>query len=360
MDELLANLVVALRDAFALDGAEVWLASGGVLTLSFSEPRRERAQASLTRAEESIVAGARVSGSAWVRMWLPELLDGRPQATLRVAPLSQSGRLLGLIVVQRAKQWRRLAVEVDVTLEELARELGFAINKASLDLALGESLDRLRRQAEDLRASRARVVSAADAERRRIERDLHDGAQQHLVALAIKARTVERLAERDPDHARTVSAELAEDVEKAIDELRDLAHGIYPTLLASSGLNAALAEAGRCGGIPVRVEMDGVGRAPAEIETAVYFCCVEALQNAAKHAGPGAVAGVRLWEETGALHFEVADDGAGFVPEEAVGGAGLANMSDRLGAVGGDVYVVSEPGRGTCVGGSVPLPPGLS
>jgi signal transduction histidine kinase len=274
-----------------------------------------------------------------------------------VAPLSQSGRLLGLIVVQRAKRWRRLAVEADVTLEELARELGFAINKASLDLALGESLDRLRRQAEDLRASRARVVSAADAERRRIERDLHDGAQQHLVALAVKARTVERLADRDPAHARTVSAELAEDVEKAIDELRDLAHGIYPTLLASSGLNAALAEAGRCGGIPVRMEVDGVGRAPAEIETAVYFCCVEALQNAAKHAGPGAVAGVRLWEETGALNFEVADDGLGFVPEEASGGAGLANMSDRLGAVGGAVYVVSEPGRGTCVGGTVPLPP---
>ena len=359
MEELLPRVAESLRRMFALDAAEIWIASAGELRLSVSDPDRASIAVSLTQAEESIIARAPVSGAAWASVWLPGLLAGRGRAALRIAAIIQTGRLLGLIVLERARNGDRLAAEADATLEELAREVGFAINKASLDEALQESLGRLRHQAEDLQASRARIVHAADAERRRIERNLHDGAQQYLVALAVKARIVQRLVDRDPERARTVSGELAQDVEKAIEELRDLAHGIYPPLLGGGGLGAALAAACRRAGVAAALQADGVGRHPADIEAAVYFCCVEALQNAAKHAGPGASATVRIWEEAGALLFEVADDGAGFSKEVAASGAGLTNMSDRLGAVGGLIRMESALGCGTKVRGVVPLTQGV-
>jgi signal transduction histidine kinase len=397
MEELLPRVAGMLRDNLALDAAEIWIAANGVLRLSVAQPDRPPTGAptprgklrgdpgdgppppasgggppsgpdgppppasgggrdiALTAAEESIVARAPISGSAWASVWLPRLLAARGETALRIAPISDANRLLGLIVLERAHNGERLATEADATLEELAREVGRAINKASLDEALQESLARLQRQAEDLQASRARIVHAADAERRRIERNLHDGAQQYLVALAVKARIVQRLVDRDPERARTVSGELAQDVERAIEELRDLAHGIYPPLLSGGGLGAALAAACRRSGVPAGLEADALGRYHPDIEAAVYFCCVEALQNAAKHAGPGANVAVRVWEEEGALLFEVADDGAGFTPDGRPSGAGLANMSDRLGAVGGLIRLEAALGSGTKVRGVVPV-----
>jgi signal transduction histidine kinase len=353
MDELLLQMVEALRDGFKLDAAELWLREGGSLRLAAAEPRQERKSIAITPAEETIAANAHVSSAAWARVWLPALLEGRDQAILRVAPVSDSGQLFGLVVAQRARKGESLAAEIDVTLEEVARELGVALKKAHLDASLQDSLEQLRQRAVELQASRGRLVAAADAERRRIERNLHDGAQQHLVALSVKVRLLEQFAERDPERARSLMNQLQEDVGSAIEELRSLAHGIYPPLLSSAGLPVAMSAACRRAPLPATVEADGVGRHAPEIEAAVYFCCLEAMQNAAKHAGPGATARVRIWEDAGGLLFEVCDDGAGFETNGLADGAGLTNMRDRLGAVGGTLRVQSD-GHGTRIHGVVP------
>jgi len=354
MGELLLQMVEALRDGFKLDAAELWLCEGGSLRLAAAEPRAERQPIPITPAEEAIAANAHVSSASWARVWMPALLEGRDHATLRLAPVSNSGQLFGLVVAERARKGEDLAAEVDVTLEEVARELGVALKKAHLDSSLQESLAQLRRQAAELQASRGRLVAAADAERRRIERNLHDGAQQHLVALSVKVRLVEQLAERDPERARSLMNQLQDDVRSAIEELRSLAHGIYPPLLSSAGLGVAMSAACRNAPLPASVEADGVGRHAPEVEAAVYFCCLEGLQNAAKHAGAGASARVRIWEEAGGLLFEVSDDGAGFAPTDHADGAGLTNMRDRLGAVGGSMRVESDS-QGTRIQGVVPV-----
>jgi signal transduction histidine kinase len=228
----------------------------------------------------------------------------------------------------------------------LARQAALAFRTVRLGSALDASLD-------ELRASRARVVAAADAERRRIERDLHDGAQQHLLGLAVNLRVARELAASDPDRAAEILAQLSTAVHAAIDELRDLAHGIYPPLLAERGLaeavRGAVARAGVSGSV---VADDGVGRYPPALESTAYFCCVEAIQNAAKHA-PGARVNARLWAEDGQLRFEIRDDGPGFDPTAARASAGLTNMRDRAGALGGTLDV--DGGGGTCVSGALPL-----
>ena len=357
MDELLLQMVEALRDGFKLDSAELWLCEGGRVRLAAAEPRTERKPISITPAEETIAANSNVSSASWARVWLPALLDGRDQAMLRVAPVSNTGQLFGLVVAERARKGESFAAEIDVTLEEVARELGVALKKAHLDSSLQDSLEQLRHQAAELQASRGRLVAAADAERRRIERNLHDGAQQHLVALSVKVRLLEQFAERDPERARSLMNQLQEDVGAAIEELRSLAHGIYPPLLSSAGLGVAMSAACRRAPLPASLEADGVGRHAPEIEAAVYFCCLEAMQNAAKHAGPGATARVRIWEDAGGLLFEVCDDGAGFETNGLADGAGLTNMRDRLGAVGGTLRVQTD-GHGTRIHGVVPASAG--
>jgi signal transduction histidine kinase len=223
-----------------------------------------------------------------------------------------------------------------------------------LDSALQATLDEVRRQAEELRASRARIVATADAERRKIERNLHDGAQQHLVALAVNLRLVRDVVADDPEAAVEMLEALAGEVKDTIQELRDLAHGIYPPLLLDSGLVDALRAAASRSPLAVDVVADGIGRYPAEVEAAVYFCCLEALQNAAKHA-PEANVVIALHEESGGLLFTVTDDGPGFAADAVGKGHGFINMSDRLGAIGGSVRWESEPGEGATVRGSIPL-----
>jgi len=234
IEELLLQMVEALRDGFKLDSAELWLCEGGRLRLAAAEPRAQKKPVAITPAEETIAANAHVSSAAWAKVWLPALLEERNHASLRLAPISNSGQLFGMVVAERSQNGESLAAEVDVTLEEVARELGVALKKAHLDSSLQESLEQLRRQAAELQASRGRLVAAADAERSRIERNLHDGAQQHLVALSVKVRLVEQLAERDPERARSLMNQLQDDVKSAIEELRSLAHGIYPPLLSSA------------------------------------------------------------------------------------------------------------------------------
>jgi signal transduction histidine kinase len=221
-------------------------------------------------------------------------------------------------------------------------------------LPRADSVTDLRRQASELRASRARIVAAADAERRRIERDLHDGAQQHLTSLSVRLLMAAKLAGQDPELASLLE-QLGAEVRDTARELRDLAHGIYPPLLRANGLADALFAASSHATLPTRVQAGSVGRYPADVEAAVYFCCLEAMQNACKHAGERASIRLRVREEAGTLTFEVTDDGAGFDAAGRGFGAGLLNMADRLGAFGGCLRVDSAPGRGTRVTGTVPV-----
>ena len=216
----------------------------------------------------------------------------------------------------------------------------------------------LRSSLKELKASRSRIMSAADEERRRIERDLHDGAQQRLLALAIELELAGELVASDPGKGARRLHELVQDVNEAMADIRSLASGLYPSILLERGLVAALSEAAAACPVPTTLVTHDLGRYAPEIEGAVYFCCREALQNAAKHAEGARSAKVSLWEAE-ALHFEVRDDGAGLPAGQshASEGAGLTNMRDRIGAMGGTLAIESHPGEGTRVMGAVPVVP---
>jgi len=206
----------------------------------------------------------------------------------------------------------------------------------------------------ELRASRERLVTALDRERRRLERDLRDGAQAGLAGLAGKLGEVARAIDHDEARAKALLEEVTSEIGAALASLRELARGIYPPLLADLGVAAALdAQAGKAA-IPVSVEADGIGRYPQEIEAAVYFCALEALRSAAGHAGASR-ARVRLWASGGELRFEVSGDGHG----NGGWGADLQAMADRIDALGGDIRVGSDHGPGTRIDGRVPAATGL-
>jgi signal transduction histidine kinase len=356
LDELLLQVAESLHKSLGLAAAEIWTGSAGYFERAVSVPDRPRVSLTLGADERAVVARAGVSGPAWAKVWLPDLLSGRPDVVLRVAPAVHSGEILGLIVAIRPADGEAFRTEDDTMLAELARQVGLALHNVALDSALQASLNEVRRQAEELRASRARIVASADAARRQIERNLHDGAQQHLVALAVNIRLTRQLAEADPSSTGEMLEQLGRDVQEAVAELRSLAHGIYPPLLVDRGLSEALNAAGGRAAIPTEVRAEGVGRHPQDVEAAVYFCCLEALQNAGKHAGDGATANVRVWEEPGALLFEVADNGAGFdMAGRRSPGAGFVNMDDRVGAIGGTLTVRSAPGQGTSISGRIPV-----
>ena len=218
--------------------------------------------------------------------------------------------------------------------------------------AFNEMVQRINLHDTQMQASRARIVTVTDNERRRMERDLHDGAQQHLALLNLQLSVLERSAKEHPELVANVT-EMRSTLVAALAEMRDLAHGIYPAALENDGLAAALSEAAARASLPTRLEVNDTGRASREIETAVYFCCLEALQNASKHAGDGASATITLAQQNGSLNFSVADDGVGI--DQSTDGHGLQNMRDRIGALGGEISIHSAPGRGVTVNGSVPV-----
>jgi signal transduction histidine kinase len=206
---------------------------------------------------------------------------------------------------------------------------------------------------EELRASRQRLVAAQDEERRKLERNLHDGAQQQLVALAVKLRLAQAVASKE-DATQTAQqlAALQQDSQDALENLRDLARGIYPPLLADKGLKAALEGQARKAVVPTSVQADGVPRYNQDVEAAVYFCALEALNNVAKYAEAGRVT-IRLGATEDGLTFDVTDDGHGFDVADRAGGTGLQGMRDRLDAIGGTLTVTSSPGAGTTVKGRI-------
>jgi len=310
---------------------------------------------SIARAAVRGVAGR----SAEARLKLP---DGSQQAArwpengepddgpAYVVPINAGGEWVGQIAVTLRPGFPLTRAERGL-LDDLARQAGLACSNLRLTLALADQLETVSAQAAELRRSRQRLVEAQDAERRRLERDLHDGAQQQLVAVTLGLRVV---ADSAPDVAPQVEI-IREQVSDTLATLRDLARGVFPPLLAEAGLAAALRAHVAKAGLAVTVRdtvPDGVRPAP-DIEAALYFCAREALQNVAKHAGPDATAVVTLRTAADQLVMSVQDDGVGFDPR-AASGSGLVNLSDRLAAVGGELRVLSAPGRGAEVICAVP------
>ena len=223
-------------------------------------------------------------------------------------------------------------------------------------MALEASLADVQRANAELQASRTRIVTAADAERRRIERDLHDGAQQYLLALAVSVGLLKQmLKDGDPaEEVEPVVDELGNDIRAAVQQIRELAQGIYPALLMDGGLEPALRSVAGRSPLPTVVRSEGLSRHPANLEAAVYFCCLEGIQNAAKHA-PGAELTIELRERAGVLIATITDTGPGFDTSVDTSGMGRTTMADRVGALGGTVRWESTPGVGTSVVVEVPV-----
>jgi signal transduction histidine kinase len=265
---------------------------------------------------------------------IPEFGEGEA-----VFPVVHQGDMLGAIAVQ-APAGDPITADKEKLIANLAAQAGLVLRNVRL--------------LEDIRASRQRIVTAQDAAARRLERNIHDGAQQQLVALAIKTGLADSLVGHDDAEAHQMLSQIQAEIKEALSDLRDLARGIYPPLLADLGLVAALQAQARKSALPAVVEGDGLGRYPQEAETAVYFCALEALQNVAKYARASRAI-VRLSAPNGALAFCVEDDGVGFDPNAKGHGSGIQGMSDRLAALGGELRVTSTPGAGTIVKGSVPV-----
>ena len=254
-------------------------------------------------------------------------------------PVVRQGELLGAISIWMPKdEPLRLAGEQLVA--DVASQAGLVLSNAGL--------------IEDLRASRQRLVAAQDEVRRRLERDIHDGAQQDLVALAIKVRLAGITIDEDPPQTKEILGELQADAAGALDNLRELARGVYPPLLADMGLIAALNAQARKAPVPVAVDAGPIGRYSQDTEAAVYFCCLEALQNTTKYA-QASQARISLQAQNSTLCFTVSDDGTGYDTGHTPMGSGLRNMADRLAALGGRLEVRSAPGKGTTITGHLPV-----
>ena len=246
---------------------------------------------------------------------------------------------------------KRVAALVhDAALDDEPGIVEAAGNLAAIALDNQQLLSRVRASLRAVQDSRARMAASADEERRRIERDLHDGAQQRLVALRIKLELAEELLPQDPHRGRELLHEIGDETIEALEDVRSLAHGVYPALLTQRGLAEALRDAAMRSPIPVRVDACHVGRYSPETESGVYFCCLEAMQNAAKHAPDATMIAIALSDD-GRLRFEVTDDGAGFDVATTPTGTGIANMRDRLEAIGGELIYGSGVGEGTRVAG---------
>ncbi|HVS04711.1 MAG TPA: sensor histidine kinase [Candidatus Dormibacteraeota bacterium] len=322
-EDILERMARILAQGTGAERAEVWVRAGQRLLLASSSPQPA----------EPLMPLVMQNGA------LPDMQRDT------VVPVSHAGELLGALAVSKKRGGTMNNVEQKLV-TDLAGQAGLVLKNVGLNQELLARLD-------DLRASRQRLVTAQDEERRRLERDLHDGAQQHLVALKIKLGLAEAAAQPETK-VRALITQLKQDADAAIDTMRDLARGIYPPLLASDGLEAALRGQIRRSTVPVDLEVDDVSRQPREAEAAVYFCCLEALQNVAKYAQAHRVR-LRLWTEEADLAFRVEDDGKGFDAMTVPQGSGLQNMRDRMEALAGSLEVRSTPGGGTTIEGRIPV-----
>jgi signal transduction histidine kinase len=334
IDDVLPRMARVVAEGTGSARAEVWLAAAGELRPAAAWP-----------------AGA-VEDTARAAVPLAGDTPGPIPDSDRTVAVRHGGELLGALSITKPAGEPLRPAEAGL-LDDLASQAGLLVRNARLAADLRARLDQLSRQAEELRESRSRVVEAEDAERRRLERDIHDGAQQNLVALAVKLRLARTLAGKDPERAISLIEDLRRDTVSASETLAALARGIYPPLLSEGGLVPALQAHVR--GLPFAVEVQthDVGRYGDETEAAVYFSILEALQNAAKYADASRVE--LVLRQTGeGLEFTVRDDGRGFDADRTTAGSGTRNMADRLESLGGRVTVESAPGRGTTVAGFAP------
>jgi signal transduction histidine kinase len=319
LEEQLDRMVSLLASGTAADHVEVWIRVADVMQAAAAWPRD---------------AAPRARGP-----------DQAFDDATGVFPVRHGDEPLGAIVVYKPRNEQLSPAETGLA-EHVASQAGLVVRNVRLTAELQHSIDQLR-------ASRRRLVEAQDTERRKIERNLHDGAQQQLVALGVQLSLLERMAGGEDGTEKVVTAlpGLRQLLGDALDDLRDLARGIYPPLLADQGLGAAIGAQARKAAVETSVESDGIGRYDQQVEAAVYFCTLEALQNIAKYAD-ASHAVVRLRATDGQLSFEVRDDGRGFEPG-AAHGSGLQGMADRLDAMGGRLEIESRPGSGTVVRGVI-------
>ena len=277
--------------------------------------------------------------------WPPGVPPVEPGAATRVADVQHRGEFLGRLAVRRPSG-ERLSPTEERLMDDLAYQAGFVLDNVRLEKEVGLRL-------EELRESRTRLVTVQDTERRRLERNLHDGAQQNLVSLRMKLGLAQAAAAGAPGPLPGLLEQMQAEIGEALDSIRSLSRGIYPPLLESQGLRGALAARARQVGIPVTVSC-GPDRYAPGVEGAVYFCCAEALQNVAKHSGAERAA-IRVWREEQRLRFSVSDDGRGFSPAAQPTGGGLQNLRDRLEALGGVLAIRAGTDGGTTVDGWLPL-----
>jgi signal transduction histidine kinase len=327
-DVLLARMARILAEGTAARRADVWLKVGHELRPASSWP------SDVDPPEPLPIEGPEIP---WIK-----------DVTTAVAVRHQ-GELFGALSVTKPPN-ESLTPTEEKLLADLGRQAGLVLRNVQL------TADLLARLAE-LRASRQRLIAAQDETRRRLERNLHDGAQQQLVALKVQLSLAEGMAEELGDDGLPLLemlATLKQLMGDALENLRDLARGIYPPLLAAEGLPSALASQARKAAVPVDVQARDIGRYDQDAEAAVYFCVLEAMQNIAKYAEARSVV-IHLHEEDGILHFEVRDDGRGFDPSCTDKGAGSQNMVDRLESLDGHLEIHSAPGEGTSVRGTIPV-----
>jgi signal transduction histidine kinase len=327
-DEVPTRMAQVLADGTGAQWAQVWLAVDDGLVLAATWPRETGGDTTPPGADHE---------------------PGRRTRTVRLA-----GEVLGVLRL-REQADRPLTPVEERLFAGLAAQAGVVLHGVRLRAQLARRLMELSARAEELRASRERLVDTQDAARRQLERDIHDGAQQHLVALAVNLRLAETLATKSPERAQQVLTAQAAAARAATDTLVELSRGIYPRRLGDDGIGPALRTAVATSPVPITVEDAGIGRHPREVEAAVYFCCLEAVQNAVKHADAGRVL-VTLGTDGTGLVFTVADDGSGFDLRAAATGGGLANMRDRVDSLGGRLdWAAAAGGGGTRVTGRVPL-----
>jgi signal transduction histidine kinase len=318
-EDVLPRMARILGEGSGAGRAEVWLRVGAQLRLEAAWPAQGRPdRRAVPLAGEELPD---IPGIEWA------------------VPVRHHDELLGALTVA-PKRGETFTPANRKLVEDLASQGGLVLRNVRL--------------IEELRASRQRLVAAQDEERRRLERNIHDGAQQQLVALAVKLRLAEGIARKDPAKGADLVAEARGETQEALENLRDLARGIYPPLLADRGLAVALEAQARKSPVPVEVEVDSVGRYPAEVEAGMYFCVLEALQNIAKYADASRAI-VRLWTQSGRLSMSVRDDGSGFDVAATRPGTGLLGMADRIEALGGAFEIRSGPGEGTIVSATVPV-----
>jgi signal transduction histidine kinase len=313
------------------------------------------------------------TGAQWTEVWLmvngqqeraaswPQDTSGGPDhggaaATVLTQDVVFDGERLGMLRLQ-PQEGASLGPVEERLFSGLAAQSGPVLHRARLRADLARRAGDLAARAEELQSSRQRLVDTHDTERRRLERDIHDGAQQHLVALVVNLRLAQTLAGKAPERARAVLDEQVGAVDTAIATLVDLSGALYPQALSDRGVAAALdsvlGSVLGAGIVPVHVVDHGLGRHAEAVEAALYFCAVEAVQNAVKHAAASAVT-VELSSDSDEARLVVRDDGVGYDDTSVIPGSGLGNMKDRIDAVGGELTIRSVAGRGVEVVAVVP------